>query len=153
MFTKSAFFFKFRFRWWGLHTGSFPPPLPGTPLNNRVKKWQTKLFLYGIVYKPNYYFFISRLMLQKSVSVNSLRILNLSGITDRPRACTGLKLSSEHPVTPSSCDYISMQFVIFTFWQQSSHTIHHCNENQQLLGKSDVWLTVHRNSVWIRKTN
>ena len=21
------------------------------------------------------------------------------------------------------------------------------------LGKSDVWLTVHRNSVWIRKTN
>ena len=27
------------------------------------------------------------------------------------------------------------------------------NGKQQLQPKSDVWLTVHRNSVWIRKTN
>jgi len=24
---------------------------------------------------------------------------------------------------------------------------------KKMIGKSDVWLTVHRNSVWIRKTN
>ena len=27
------------------------------------------------------------------------------------------------------------------------------NNNNNNTGKSDVWLTVHRNSVWIRKTN
>jgi hypothetical protein len=35
--------------------------------------------------------------------------LNLSGVTDRLTACTGLKLSlSEHPFTPSGGDYISL---------------------------------------------
>jgi hypothetical protein len=31
--------------------------------------------------------------------------------------------------------------------------VYHENAKKHFFSKSDVWLTVHRNSVWIRKTN
>jgi len=61
---------------------------------------------------------------------------------------------TDHLPLSSTCNALINVYVFFLFCEEFGSVRRLCKSWAQLaVSKSDVWLTVHRNSVWIRKTN